>query len=61
MKIERFIKEYANFKKKEIENSEFINKEDKEKVFFEINNVLKLKEKGMITVKEAIKIITNSY
>ena len=61
MKVERFIKEYASFKKKEIENSEFINKEDKEKVFFEINNVLKLKEKGMITVKEAIKIITNSY
>ena len=61
MKVERFIKEYANFKKKEIENNEFINEENKEKAFFEINNVLKFKEKGMITVDEAIKIITNSY
>lgn len=61
MKVERFIKEYANFKKKEIKNSEFINEENKEKAFFEINNVLKFKEKGMITVYEAIKIITNSY
>ena len=61
MKVERFIKEYANFKKEEIRNNELINKENKEKAFFKIDNVLKLKEKGMITVDEAIKMITNLY
>ena len=61
MKVERFIKEYANFKKEEIRNNELINKENKEKAFFKIDNVLKLKEKGMITVNEAIKMITNLY
>ena len=59
MKVERFIKEYANYKKESIKNYELMKEEIKGKALNEIDNVLKAKERGMITVDETILSIAN--
>ena len=55
--MERFIKEYANYKMKDIESNGLIVKEIKNKKIDRINKSLKLKENGLITIDEAIKTI----
>lgn len=57
MKVERFIKEYANYKKNFICSCELMKTEYKEKALSKIDNVIKAKEKGLITVDETIKLI----
>jgi len=60
MKIERFIKEYANYKKKLINSNELIKEEYKQKALARIDNTLKAKERGMITVDEAMLSMINA-
>lgn len=57
MKVERFLQEYANHKKKSILECELMKEEIKTKAIKSINNTLKAKERGLITVDEAIKNI----
>lgn len=59
MKVERFIKEYANYKKKSINSNELMKQEYKEKALNRIDNMLKAKERGLITVDETISSIVN--
>lgn len=56
-RMERFIKEYANYRKNDITKNELMKKEYKINSIDTINKVLKLKDKGLITTNEAIKII----
>lgn len=57
MKVEQIINEYANYKKKKINNDTSINVVNKTIFINKINYALKLKQAGLITVDEAIKII----
>lgn len=59
MKIERFIKEYANYQKKSISNNELMKPDVKQKALNRISNTLKAKERGIITVDETILSIAN--
>ena len=60
MKVERFIKEYANYKKKSIDSNELMKEEYKQKALTRIDNTLKAKERGMITVDEAMLSMINA-
>jgi len=60
MKVERFIKEYANYKKKSINSNELIKEEYKQKALTRIDNILKAKGRGLITVDETILLIVNT-
>lgn len=55
--MERFIKEYANYKIKEYTDNDLMKQEIKDKKIWLINNILRQKEKGLITVDEAIYLI----
>ena len=57
MKVERFIKEYANYKKNEYKSNTLMKEGLKYKAITKIDNVLLLKKRGLITVDEAIKSI----
>ena len=59
MKVERFIKEYANYQKESIKSYELMKEEIKEKALNRIDNILKAKEREMITVDETILLIAN--
>ena len=59
MKVERFLKEYANYKTKSIKDNNEIFIDDKKMALIQINKVLFLREKGMLTVEESIKGIMN--
>jgi hypothetical protein len=59
MKVERFIKEYANYQKETIKGYDLMKEEIKEKALNRIDTILKAKERGMITVDETIKSIAN--
>ena len=61
MKVERFLKEYASYKKEVIKNNELIKSDIKENALFKIDKVLSLKEKGFITVDEALKIMIDAF
>lgn len=58
--MERFIKEYANYKINDYKNNELMKKEYKEKAIDKINKILRLKENGLITIDETIKTILES-
>ena len=60
MKVERFIREYANYQKKSINSNDLMKRDIKESALNRIDNVLKAKERGLITVNETMQIITNS-
>lgn len=57
MKAERFIKEYANYKIKDINSNELIQKELKTVKIDKINSAIKYRKNGIITADEAIKMI----
>ena len=58
--MERFIKEYANYKKNNYNNNKLMQQELKNNAIDRINKALKLKENGLITIDEVIKIILES-
>lgn len=57
--MERFIKEYAKFKKETISNNELMGEDIKEKALNSIDNILKARERGLVTVDETMKIIVD--
>lgn len=59
--MERFIKEYANYKKKDIQTNNIMLAEIKEKALKNISRAVELRKKGYITVEEAMQIITNCF
>ena len=59
MKVERFLKEYASHKIKSINDNDEIFIEDKSMALIQINKILFLREKGILTVEESIKGIMN--
>ncbi len=61
MQVERFIREYANSQKKSISNCALMKEEYKEKAYIKINNALSARERGLITVNEAIRCILNCF
>lgn len=61
VKIPRFMKEYANYTKQSISNSELMKKGNKEKAIVKIDKALQLTEKGLITIDEGMKSIMNCF
>ena len=61
VKIPRFMKEYANYTKKSILNSELMNDEIKQKAIKNIDRALHLTENGLITIDEGMKLILNCF
>ena len=55
--MERFIKEYAGYKKAQILQYELMTEEKKTEALKHIDGVLKARERGLITADEAIKSI----
>ena len=61
VKIPRFMKEYENYTKQSISNSELMKKGNKEKAIVKIDKALQLTEKGLITIDEGMKSIMNCF
>lgn len=61
MKIERFIKEYANFQKQSINNCELMKEDIKEKALKGIDNIVKARERGFVTINETMSTIANIF
>lgn len=57
--MERFIKEYANYQKKQIENNILMQEEKKMEALKSIEKAVNAREKGLITVDETMHIIAN--
>lgn len=58
---ERYIKEYANNCKREIEENNLMGSNIKNKAVAKINKAVKLRDRGLITADEAIKIILERF
>ena len=58
--MERYIKEYANAKIKATKQCELMKKQYKKQIIERINKAIYLKNKGMITVDEAIETILSA-
>ncbi len=58
---ERYIKEYANDCKRKIEENNLMESNVKNKAIAKINKAVKLRDKGLITADEAIKIILERF
>lgn len=58
-KVPRFMKEYANFQKQSICNGELIKQDIKDKATENVDKALRIYERGLITVDEAMKLIMN--
>lgn len=58
---ERYIKEYANDCKRKIEENDLMGSNLKNKVVAKINKAVKLRDKGLITADEAIRIILERF
>lgn len=68
--MERFITEYANYKKRNIQNNNLmgsvlemdgIHMSNGTKALNIIDKALKLKKSGLITVEETMQMITNPF
>lgn len=59
LKVPRFMKEYANYRKEEIKNH-VINDELKACSIEQINKAVKCYERGLFTVEETIEMITKA-
>ena len=59
MTVERYIREYANAKRKAYENNSLINSGIRAELLRRIDRALKMREKCFITADEAMKIIGN--
>lgn len=57
MKIERFIKEYANYKINDLKSNLLMRENFKMDKIERINKALILRENGLITIDESMKII----
>ena len=60
-KIPRFIKEYANYTKKSILNSELMNDEIKQKAIKNIDRALRLTKNNFITIDESMRLILKCF
>jgi hypothetical protein len=58
--MERYIKEYANAKIKEIRQCKLMNSQYKKRIIERINKALYLRNKEMIAADEAIEAILNA-
>lgn len=61
MKVERYIKEYAAAKKRDIASNDLMRQDIKENAIKTINGALKAREKGLIIADEAIELILNCF
>ena len=61
MMVERYIREYANACKKEIEGNTEMKDSVKDHAIEVINKAVKMRDRGLITVDEAIKMILERY
>ena len=61
MSVERYIKEYAASKKRDISSNTWMRQDIKENAIKNINGALKAREKGLIIADEAIKLILNCF
>ena len=56
--MKRFIKEYANYKLKDINSNELMQQEIREEKIAEINKVIKYRKSGLITIDEVMNAIS---
>ena len=61
MKVERFIKEYANSKKKSFIENDLMKEDIKQKALIKIDTILKERERGRITIDETLLSIINVF
>ena len=59
--VEKFIKDYAKVKVKEIMNDPYLLKEVKETSVIKIDRALLFRERGLITRDEVMSIIVNCF
>lgn len=59
--VEKFIKDYAEVRLKEITINPYLLREVKKDAINKIENALLFREKGFITREEAISIIVNCF
>ncbi len=59
--MERFIKEYANHKKKAIIENTLMQEEKKEETLKHIEKVLNARNRGLITIDEAMRNILDCF
>ena len=59
MKVERFIREYASHKRRMISGMEGLTDTEKRIRFYEIDKIVRNRERGHITVDEAVRLIAN--
>lgn len=59
--VEKFIKDYAKVKVKEIMNDPYLLKEVKETAVIKIDRALLFRERGLITRDEVMSIIVNCF
>lgn len=57
--IPRFLKEYANYQKKAYQNSEYMHPIIKQYYISMIDEILKDRKNGLITVDEAMRMIAD--
>lgn len=57
--MRRFITEYANYQKAYFTGNDMIEKEVKEEAIENINGALSAREKGMISIDETMRIISD--
>ena len=58
--MERFLKEYANYRKQDITGNELMQQSIKDYAVSRINKALAYRERGFITINEAVKLILNA-
>lgn len=58
--MERYIKEYANDRIKEINNNKLIQDEFKKQTIEQIKKSIIYRERGLITINETIKLILDA-
>ena len=59
MKVERYIKEYANAEKKN--GKEWMTKEEYYLYCKKIEKIIDVRERGLITATEAIKLVSSAF
>lgn len=57
MTVETSIRQYANAKKKFLLNNDIMKEEYKQRCIKNMENAIRLRERGLITVDECIKMI----
>ncbi len=59
--VERYIKEYADACKREIKHNTNMQDNVKNHAIEVINNAIKMRDRGLITADEAVKMILERY